>query len=501
MKQKPHKIKKVIKSLKLTNFRSYGNDIAKVEPVLDSDKNGKLILVSAINPTPYGEGKTTIAIGLADALNQKYKTTLALREPSMGPVFGRKGGATGSGKTQIIPAEDINLHFTGDMHALTYVVNYIAAYIDNHIYRNNELHIAKVTFNRCLDINDRSLREVKTTNKVDSSSSFVITAAHEIMACLCLAKDENDFYERIGNIKIGYDYNVNTLFVKDLGEELLTNLKKILSNVVKPNLVQTLYGTPAFIHGGPFANIAHGCSSIIATKTALSVSDYVITEAGFGVDLGAEKFLDIKCREGNIKPSAVVIVVTKRAIEHHGYGNGLQLTVNYCKMLQKVYGVPVVVAINKFANDTLKDLYKIKDVFTLYNISSEICSSWEDGPIGAKKLAKAVIEQSNKDYTLNFAYDMDMTTLEKVESIIHKVYGIHEIEFQDEYLKSQIETININDFYVCIAKTPFSVSSDPNKLGNVTDDFKIKITDIDILYGAKMIRIHCGNTYLMPGLP
>lgn len=501
MKQKPHKIKKVIKSLNLTNFCSYGNGIAKVEPALDSNNNGKLILVSAINPTPYGEGKTTIAIGLADALNQEHKTTLALREPSMGPVFGRKGGATGSGKTQVIPSEDINLHFTGDIHVLTYAVNYIAAYIDNHIYRNNELHIAKVTFNRCLDINDRSLREVKTTNKVDSNSSFVITAAHEIMACLCLAKDENDFYERIGNIKIGYDYNVNTLFVKDLGEELSINLKKILSNVVKPNFVQTLYGTPAFIHGGPFANIAHGCSSIIATKTALSVSDYVITEAGFGVDLGAEKFLDIKCREGNIKPSVVVIVVTKRAIEHHGYANGLQLTVNYCKMLQKVYGVPVVVAINKFANERLEDLYKIKDVFTLYNISSEICSSWEDGSDGAKKLAKAVIKQANEDYTLNFAYDMNMTTLEKINEIVHKVYGIKKIEFQDEYLKSQIETININDFYVCIAKTPFSVSSDPNKLGNVTDDFIIKITNIDILYGAKMIRIHCGKTYLMPGLP
>ena len=321
------------------------------------------------------------------------------------------------------------------------------------------------------------------------------------MACLCLAKDENDFYERIGNIKIGYDYNVNTLFVKDLGEEFLTNLKKILSNVVKPNLVQTLYGTPAFIHGGPFANIAHGCSSIIATKTALSVSDYVITEAGFGVDLGAEKFLDIKCREGNIKPSAVVIVVTKRAIEHHGYANGLQLTVNYCKMLQKVYGVPVVVAINKFANDTLEDLYKIKDVFTLYNINSEICSSWENGPVGAKKLARAVIKQSNKNYTLNFAYDTNMTTLEKIKSVVHKVYGINKIEFQDSYVQSQVETFNIDDFYVCIAKTPFSISSDPNKLGNVTDDFKIKITKIDTLYGAKMIRIHCGNTYLMPGLP
>ena len=501
MKQKPHKIKKVIKSLNLTNFCSYSNDIAKVEPVLDSNKNGKLILVSAINPTPYGEGKTTIAIGLADALNQEYKTTLALREPSMGPVFGRKGGATGSGKTQVIPSENINLHFTGDMHALTYAVNYIAAYIDNHIYKNNELHIAKVVFNRCLDINDRSLREIKTLNKIDSDSSFVITAAHEIMACLCLAKDENDFYERIGNIKIGYDYNVKMLFVKDLGEELLDNLKKILSNVTKPNLVQTLYGTPAFIHGGPFANIAHGCSSIIATKTALSVSDYVITEAGFGVDLGAEKFLDIKCREGNIKPSAVVIVVTKRAIEHHGYANGLQLTVNYCKMLQKVYGVPVVVAINKFANDKLEDLYKIKDVFTLYNISSEICSSWEDGPDGAKKLAKAVIKQSNKDYTLNFAYDTNMTTLEKIKSVVHKVYGINKIEFQDSYVQSQVETFNIDDFYVCIAKTPFSVSSDPNKLGNVTSDFKIKITKIDTLYGAKMIRIHCGNTYLMPGLP
>ncbi|MBO5142008.1 MAG: formate--tetrahydrofolate ligase [Treponema sp.] len=494
-------IKKLVKSLKLKDFRLYGEDFAKVEPKNNESKYGKLVLVSAINPTPYGEGKTTVAIGLADALNKKYKTMLALREPSMGPVFGRKGGATGSGKTQLIPSEEINLHFTGDIHALTYAVNYIAAYIDNHIYRNNTLNISKVVFTRCLDVNDRSLRDITTSNKVDSHSSYVITAAHEIMVCLCLATDENDFYNRIENILIGYDVNNNKLFIRDLGIELIANLKHILAQVVKPNLVQTLAGTPSFIHGGPFANIAHGCSSIIATNTALSVSDYVITEAGFGVDLGAEKFLDIKCRVGNFKPSAVVIVVTKRAIEHHGYANGLQLTVNYCKMLQKVYGVPVVVAINKFANDTLKDLYKIKDVFTLYNISSEICSSWEDGPIGAKKLAKAVIEQSNKDYTLNFAYDMDMTTLEKVESIIHKVYGIHEIEFQDEYLKSQIKTININDFYVCIAKTPFSISSDPNKLGHVKDDFEIKITDIDVLYGAKIIRIHCGKMYFMPGLP
>ena len=325
-------IKKLVKSLKLKDFRLYGKDFAKVEPKNNESKYGKLILVSAINPTPHGEGKTTVAIGLADALNKKYKTTLALREPSMGPVFGRKGGATGSGKTQLIPSEEINLHFTGDMHALTYAVNYIAAYIDNHIYRNNKLNISKIVFTRCLDVNDRSLRDVITANKVDSHSSYVITAAHEIMACLCLATDENDFYNRIEDILIGYDVNNNKLFIRDLGIELIANLKRILAQVVKPNLVQTLAGTPAFIHGGPFANLAHGCSSIIATKTALSVSDYVITEAGFGVDLGAEKFLDIKCRVGNFKPAAMVIVVTKRAIEHHEYFYRLTVTIKYCNM-------------------------------------------------------------------------------------------------------------------------------------------------------------------------
>ena len=494
-------IKKLVKSLKLKDFRSYGEDFAKVEPKNNESKYGKLILVSAINPTPYGEGKTTVAIGLADALNKKYKTTLALREPSMGPVFGRKGGATGSGKTQLIPSEEINLHFTGDMHALTYAVNYIAAYIDNHIYRNNKLNISKIVFTRCLDVNDRSLRDVITTNKVDSHSSYVITAAHEIMACLCLATDENDFYNRIEDILIGYDVNNNKLFIRDLGIELIANLKRILAQVVKPNLVQTLAGTPAFIHGGPFANLAHGCSSIIATKTALSVSDYVITEAGFGVDLGAEKFLDIKCRVGNFKPAAMVIVVTKRAIEHHEYANGLQMIVNYCKMLNNTYGIPVVVAINKFANDNIEDLYKIKDAFELYNISCEICSSWEDGSNGAEHLAKAVIKKSNEQYQLNFAYDTNMSTVEKIEAIVHKVYGIKKIEYEDQILKKQIESINIDDFYICIAKTPFSISSDPNKLGQVKDDFEIKITDIDVLYGAKIIRIHCGKMYFMPGLP
>ena len=494
-------IKKLVKSLKLKDFRLYGKDFAKVEPKNNESKYGKLILVSAINPTPHGEGKTTVAIGLADALNKKYKTTLALREPSMGPVFGRKGGATGSGKTQLIPSEEINLHFTGDMHALTYAVNYIAAYIDNHIYRNNKLNISKIVFTRCLDVNDRSLRDVTTTNKVDSHSSYVITAAHEIMACLCLATDENDFYNRIEDILIGYDVNNNKLFIRDLGIELIANLKRILAQVVKPNLAQTLAGTPAFIHGGPFANLAHGCSSIIATKTALSVSDYVITEAGFGVDLGAEKFLDIKCRVGNFKPAAMVIVVTKRAIEHHEYANGLQMIVNYCKMLNNTYGIPVVVAINKFANDNIEDLYKIKDVFELYNISCEICSSWEDGSNGAEYLAKAVIKKSNEQYQLNFAYDTNMSTVEKIEAIVHKVYGIKKIEYEDQILKKQIESINIDDFYICIAKTPFSISSDPNKLGHVKDDFEIKITDIDVLYGAKIIRIHCGKMYFMPGLP
>ena len=494
-------IKKLVKSLKLKDFRLYGEDFAKVEPKNNESKYGKLVLVSAINPTPYGEGKTTVAIGLADALNKKYKTTLALREPSMGPVFGRKGGATGSGKTQLIPSEEINLHFTGDMHALTYAVNYIAAYIDNHIYRNNKLNISKIVFTRCLDVNDRSLRDVITANKVDSHSSYVITAAHEIMACLCLATDENDFYNRIEDILIGYDVNNNKLFIRDLGIELIANLKRILAQVVKPNLVQTLAGTPAFIHGGPFANLAHGCSSIIATKTALSVSDYVITEAGFGVDLGAEKFLDIKCRVGNFKPAVMVIVVTKRAIEHHEYANGLQMIVNYCKMLNNTYGIPVVVAINKFANDNIEDLYKIKDVFELYNISCEICSSWEDGSNGAEYLAKAVIKKSNEQYQLNFAYDTNMSTVEKIEAIVHKVYGIKKIEYEDQILKKQIESINIDDFYICIAKTPFSISSDPNKLGYVKDDFEIKITDIDVLYGAKIIRIHCGKMYFMPGLP
>lgn len=495
-------IKKLVKSLKLKDFRLYGEDFAKVEPKNNESKYGKLVLVSAINPTPYGEGKTTVAIGLADALNKKYKTTLALREPSMGPVFGRKGGATGSGKTQLIPSEEINLHFTGDMHALTYAVNYIAAYIDNHIYRNNKLNISKIVFTRCLDVNDRSLRDVITANKVDSHSSYVITAAHEIMACLCLATDENDFYNRIEDILIGYDVNNNKLFIRDLGIELIANLKRILAQVVKPNLVQTLAGTPAFIHGGPFANIAHGCSSIIATKTALSVSDYVITEAGFGVDLGAEKFLDIKCRVGNFKPSAIVIVVTKRAIEHHGYSKGIQLVIDHCNMLKNVYGIPIVIAINKFSNDNIDELCTLKDIFVKNDISCEICSSWEDGSNGAEHLAKAVIKKANEKYKLTYSYDMNLPVIEKVKNIIHNVYKIKHIEFDSENIKQKLCALdNLTDFYICIAKTPFSVSSDSSMLGNVTDKFVIKITDIDVLYGAKMIRIHCGNTYLMPGLP
>ncbi len=496
-------IKKLVKALKLKDFRLYGEEFAKVEQKNNENKYGKLILVSAINPTPYGEGKTTVAIGLADALNKKYKTSLALREPSMGPVFGRKGGATGSGRTQLMPAEEINLHFTGDIHALTYAVNYIAAYIDNHIYRNNKLNIAKVTFNRCLDVNDRSLRDITTANKVDPHNSYVITAAHEIMACLCLATDENDFYNRIEDILIGYDNNNNKLFIRDLGIELIVNLKRILAQVVKPNLVQTLCGTPAFIHGGPFANIAHGCSSIIATKTALSVSDYVITEAGFGVDLGAEKFLDIKCRVGNIKPSTIVIVVTKRAIDHHGYSKGIQLVIDYCNMLKYVYGISTIIAINKFADDNIDELCLLKESFINNNIDCEICSSWEDGQEGAKYLAKVVIKKSNENYKLTYSYDMNMSIIDKIKAVIHNVYRIKHIEFESENIIKKINELNYltNDFYICIAKTPFSVSSDASMLGNVTDKFVIKITDIDVLYGAKMIRIHCGNTYLMPGLP
>lgn len=491
----------VVSDLGVNEYELYGKNIVKINP--KNKPSGKLILVTAINPTPYGEGKTTVSIGLADALNKIEKTSLALREPSMGPVFGRKGGATGSGKTKLFPSEEINLHFTGDIHALTYAANYIAAYIDNHIYRGNKLNFTKVCFKRCLDINDRSLRSIITTNKIDSESEFVITAAHELMIVFCLAKDENDFFNRIGNIVVGYSNNneKDQITIKDLGDELITNLKRILSSSLKPNLVQTIYGTPAFVHGGPFANIAHGCNSIIATNTALSYSNYVVTEAGFGVDLGAEKFLDIKCRIANIKPSAVVIVITTRALKHHTYENGIKLVTDYCNMLKTVYNVSPIIAINKFSTDTLSELNDLKLRFKNLNIDCEICSSWEDGPDGAKNLAKTVIEKSKQEYELKYAYDMNCSVLDAVNSIINNVYGIQNIEYESKNLESMLKNQSLNDFYICIAKTPFSVSSDPNKLGNVTSDFKIKITHADVLFGAKMIRIHCGNTYLMPGLP
>ena len=501
----------------------YGKDKAKISRELYNnvkDKNGKIILVTAISPTPLGEGKTTTSIGLADGMAKIGKNAiLALREPSLGPVFGMKGGATGGGHAQVVPMEDINLHFTGDIHAITAANNLLAAMIDNHIYFGNELDIKQVVWKRCLDVNDRALRNVRIglsglKNEEPRDDEFEISVASEIMAIFCLAQDIADLKRRLGNIIIGYNSEDKPITAKDLKADGAMTV--LLKDAFQPNLVQTLENNPCIIHGGPFANIAHGCNSVVATKLAKKLSDYVITESGFGADLGAEKFLDIKCRKAGIEPSLVVCVATIRALKYNGgvakedvsnenidaLKKGFVNLEKHVENLRNVFGMNVLVAINKFSADTKAE------VDTLYKLLEEkqidVClnDSWKLGGEGAAEFAKKVVELCEKPSKLQYSYELEDSICEKIEKVSKKVYRAQGVEFSEKALQKikQIEALGYGKFPVCIAKTQYSLSDDPKNI-SCENEYTIHIRDVMVKAGAEFVVALAGNIYTMPGLP
>lgn len=506
------------------DIEQYGKHKAKISlevmKKLKSKKNGKLILMTAINPTPLGEGKTTMAIGLADGMNKIGKNAvLALREPSLGPVFGIKGGATGGGHSQIAPMEDINLHFTGDIHAITAANNLLSAIIDNHIYFGNELNIEKVVWKRCLDLNDRQLRKVNTglsgeKNIVPREDGFDISVASEIMAILCLATDIKDLKRRIGNIIIGYNKLGMPITAKDLKAD--GALTVLLKEAIKPNLVQSLEKTPAIVHGGPFANIAHGCNSIIATKMALKLADYVVTEAGFGADLGAEKFLDIKCRKAELKPDVVVCVATMKALKYHGgvakeevqnenimaLERGMNNLFKHIDNLQNVYGLNVIVAINKYTYDTEKEINYLKEKLQEKGIELSLVESWEKGGEGATDLAEKVVKLAEKEHKFKYAYELNGSIKNKIEDVAKKIYGAESVEFSEEAEKEieKIEKLGYGNMPVCIAKTQYSLSDDQKNL-ECNEPFSIHIREIHLRAGAEFVVAIAGKIMTMPGLP
>ena len=492
----------------------------KIKERLQNKQNGKLILVTAINPTPLGEGKTTMAIGLADGLQKiGKKSVLALREPSLGPVFGIKGGATGGGHSQIAPMEDINLHFTGDIHAITSANNLLSAMIDNHIYFGNELGFDRVTWKRCVDLNDRQLRKVETglsgeKNIVPREDGFDISVASEIMAIFCLATDIKDLKRRIGNIIVGYTKENKPITARDLKAD--GALTVLLKDAINPNLVQTLEHTPAIVHGGPFANIAHGCNSIIATKLALKLGDYVVTEAGFGADLGAEKFLDIKCRKAEIKPDAVVCVATIKALKYHGgmpkeeiknenieaLERGIQNLLKHIDNLKNKFGLNVIVAINKYTHDTEKEIEFLKNKLQEYNIDLSLVESWEKGGEGAIDLANKIVELTQKDSKLNYTYDLEESIKDKINDVATKIYGATRVNYSKEAEEriKQIEELGFGNLPVCIAKTQYSLSDNPKNL-ECLEPFEINVQDIILKAGAEFVVAITGKIMTMPGLP
>ena len=509
------------------DYEPYGKYKAKVSlDVLKRNagkKDGKLILMTAVTPTPPGEGKSTVTVGLTQALNKLgYKSIAALREPSLGPVFGMKGGAAGGGMSQVVPMEEINLHFTGDIHAISAAHNLISACIDNHIHFGNELDIDvnNITFKRVLDMNDRNLRSIVVglgpkVNGVPRENSFQITVASEIMAIFCLADSITDLKERIGEIVFAYNRKGEMLKVKQLN--IQGAVAALLKDAIKPNLVQTLENTPVFIHGGPFANIAHGCNSLLATKMALKLSDYVVTEAGFAADLGAEKFLDIKARLGNLEPNVIVIVATVRALKHHGGDKDLKsenietLTkglVNLEKHIESMqkYNLPVVVAINKFITDTDAEIQVIKDFCAKMDVEVANCEIWEKGGEGGKELVEKVLnaieknEKSEKKYTP--LYDLDLSIQEKIEKIAKEIYGADGVDFAPKALnniKKYVEN-GYDKLPVCVSKTQKSLSDNPNLLGRPTG-FKITINEVRLSAGAGFLVAMAGTIIDMPGLP
>lgn len=488
----------------------YGNDKAKIRQI-DAERKGKLVLVTAINPTPYGEGKTTVSIGLCDALRKlDQNAILALREPSMGPVFGIKGGATGGGYSQIIPMDDINLHFTGDFAAIESANNLLCSAIDNHIVKGNQLGFNQITFNRCLDVNDRSLREVTT---LVSKTNFDITAASEIMALFCLARDISDLKEKLGNIVIGYREDGEEIFAKDLKIEGAMTV--LLKDAFRPNLVQTLEHSPAIIHGGPFANIAHGCNSIVATDLALRVSDIVVTEAGFGSDLGAEKFFDIKCRKANFKPDCIVLVATIKALKYNAYVNkssileenptkveeGLRNLKIHIENMKK-YNSNIVVCLNRYDTDTDQEIEVVKKFCFSLGIDFEESSAYLDGSCGAIKLAQTVLNNLERDNQFHFLYELDDSIFNKIGVVAREIYRAEEVSYTD-LAKRKIERLQNSGYGklpICIAKTQYSISDDSKLLGAPVNH-TLHVRDIKLYNGAGFITILTGNIMTMPGLP
>ena len=500
-------------------LEQYGKYKAKISleyyNKIKDNKDGKLILVTAINPTPLGEGKTTASIGIADAFNKiNKKAILTLREPSLGPVFGIKGGATGGGYSQVAPMEDINLHFTGDIHAITTANNLLSAMIDNHIWQGNELQIEKVTWKRCLDLNDRALRKVEVSlsgekNMKPREDGFDITVASEIMAILCLSKDMNDLKRRLGNIVIGYNKDNEPVTCKDLKAD--GSLAVILKDAIKPNLVQTLENNPVLIHGGPFANIAHGCNSIIATKMALKMGEYVVTEAGFGADLGTEKFLDIKCRLLEKAPDAVVIVATLRALKYHGGASkedcskenvealeiGIHNLLRHIENIKK-YGLTPIVAINKFVTDTESEIEVLKNKLQGI-VEYSLLENWEKGGDGAVDLAQKLVKICDKEHDFKYIYDINDTIENKIKAIAQKIYGATDVEYSDR-AKEQLEKINDLKIPVCIAKTQYSFSDNPKDL-LCDKPFNIHVSELALKSGAEFVVVLTGKIMTMPGLP
>ena len=520
------KITKIAEEMNIQEdqLEQYGKYKAKISPEvyknLKDKKDGKLILVTAINPTPLGEGKTTMAIGLADGLRKIGKNAvLALREPSLGPVFGIKGGATGGGHSQIAPMEDINLHFTGDIHAITSANNLLSAMIDNHIYFGNELGFDRVVWKRCVDLNDRQLRVVNTglsqeKNIVPRMDGFDISVASEIMAIFCLATDINDLKRRIGNIIVGYTKENKPITAKDLKADGAMTV--LLKDAINPNLVQSLEQTPAIVHGGPFANIAHGCNSIIATKLALKLGDYVVTEAGFGADLGAEKFLDIKCRKANLKPDAVVCVATIKALKYHGgmpkediknesieyLAKGFENLERHIDNLKNRYGLNVIVAINKYTHDTEAEIKFLQEKLQEKGINLSLVESWEKGGEGAKDLAQKIVDLVQEPSNFKFAYELNETIENKIKAVAQKIYGAEDVEFTEEaklHIK-EIEDLGYSNLPVCIAKTQYSFSDDPKNL-ECKEPFNIHVQDVVLRAGAEFIVVLTGKIMTMPGLP
>ena len=504
----------------------YGNYKAKVDYNLLNDKkdekDGKVILVTAISPTPAGEGKTTTTVGLADALRKIDKNVLvALREPSLGPVFGVKGGAAGGGYAQVVPMEDINLHFTGDMHAIGAANNLLAAMIDNHIQQGNELRIdpRRITWKRCVDMNDRQLRFITDglggkANGTPREDGFDITVASEIMAILCLSSGIDDLKQRISNIIVGYSYDDEPVTAGQLNAQ--GAMTALLKDALKPNLVQTLEHTPAFIHGGPFANIAHGCNSVMATRMAMKMADYVVTEAGFGADLGAEKFLDIKCRMSGIRPSAVVVVATVRALKHHGgvakgelgtenleaLEKGLPNLLQHVENITGVYGLPAVVAINRFPTDTEAELKLVEDKCRELGVNVALSEVWGKGGEGGIALAEEVVRLCEADSDFRFAYDTELSIEEKIRAIAQKIYHADDISILPAAMKQlrQLEALGFGKLPICVAKTQYSFSDDQTLLG-APKGFTLTVRNLKVSAGAGFIVALTGDIMTMPGLP